>query len=602
MFLGNSFLGSARNGVRSAAYYTIAPPQRRKPHDARTTEAGRVAHESAAVTRSMTRRQVDGPALLQAVRAAVANLERFAAEVDALNVFPVPDGDTGSNMLATMRAALAEAERVPAASQDLESVAGALSRGALEGARGNSGVILSQIIRGMAGGASDRRAASGVDLARGLRRGAEAAYDSVLTPVEGTILTVVRDAAEAAERAADESTHVERVLATAVEAASDSVARTPSLLPVLADAGVVDSGGQGLFRILEGTLQVDGVPLGMVEDVETSREAPTPIPSPVSVPTHGGHGFGYETEYLLSADGDALDLAELRAELTAIGESVVVAGDASAARVHIHGRRPDLAIGIGLRAGHLSAIEVKDLDAQAAHHAEAEGAAASLGGAQPATQRLSLVAVAPAPGLAEAFRAFGANVVEPASSGRPSVGEIAGVVNATGARSVIILPNDRDAHLAAGQSSAMTPQVDAVVLPTRNAAEGIAAALAFDAGATLEVNTERMEAEAMSVASFTVSIAARDAIVDGVAVQRGQAIALDADERLLACEDELLGAAMSALSRTDAAELVTIYHGAAVAPAVARELADRVVASEPDIEVEIVNGGQRHDRLLVAVE
>ncbi len=205
----------------------------------------------------MTRLYVDGPTLIRAVAAATRNLERHVDEVDSLNVFPVPDGDTGSNMLATMRAALAAAEALPDDQRDLDSVAEALSRGALSGARGNSGVILSQIIRGMTHGADGRRRASGLDLAQGLRKGSEVAYESVLTPVEGTILTVIRDAAEAAESAAGRQPHVEAVLAVVIEAAASSVQRTPMLLPVLSDAGVVDSGGQGLYRVLEGMLQVD---------------------------------------------------------------------------------------------------------------------------------------------------------------------------------------------------------------------------------------------------------------------------------------------------------------------------------------------------------
>ena len=197
-----------------------------------------------------------GPTVIRAVAAAVQNLEAHVDEVDALNVFPVPDGDTGSNMLATMRAALAEAERLPEDRRDLDSVAEALSRGALTGARGNSGVILSQIIRGMTYGADGRRRANGLQLAEGLRRGSEVAYGAVLTPVEGTMLTVIRDAADAAEAAAGRQPHVEAVLADVIAAAASSVQRTPTLLPVLEDAGVVDSGGQGLYRILEGALQV----------------------------------------------------------------------------------------------------------------------------------------------------------------------------------------------------------------------------------------------------------------------------------------------------------------------------------------------------------
>ncbi len=289
----------------------------------------------------MTRLFVDGPTVIRAVTAAVANLEAHVEEVDALNVFPVPDGDTGSNMLATMRAALAEAERLPEDGRDLDSVAEALSRGALTGARGNSGVILSQIIRGMTYGAEGRRRANGLDLAERLRMGSEVAYDAVLTPVEGTMLTVIRDAAEAAEAAAGRQPHVEAVLADVIAAAASSVQRTPTLLPVLEDAGVVDSGGQGLYRILEGALQVK--PMEAEAQPSAARDAPfASLVAPGRAPLEGHEGVahGYETEYMLASVDGRIDITELRRAIAGTGDSVVVAGDAWLARVHVHGERP----------------------------------------------------------------------------------------------------------------------------------------------------------------------------------------------------------------------------------------------------------------------
>ena len=332
----------------------------------------------------MTRLYVDGPTLIRAVRAATRNLERHVDEVDSLNVFPVPDGDTGSNMLATMKAALAEAEALPTDRQNLDAVAEALSHGALTGARGNSGVILSQIIRGMTHGADGKRRATGVEFAAGLRKGSQVAYESVLTPVEGTILTVIRDAADAAQAAAGRQPHVEAVLAETIEAAARSVQRTPMLLPVLEDAGVVDSGGQGLFRVLEGMLQVEGG----ARRPRASRpsqsgaliiDADRRVSAAAGADLHGAQAHsaatehGYETQYIVSSAEGAIDVAALRDAIQALGDSVVVAGEERLCRVHVHGRRPDLAIAAGLGWGRLSQVEVLDLDDQVAHHRAAHG-------------------------------------------------------------------------------------------------------------------------------------------------------------------------------------------------------------------------------------
>ena len=440
----------------------------------------------------MTRLYVDGPTLIRAVEAATRNLEKHVEEVDSLNVFPVPDGDTGSNMLATMRSALTEAESLPEHERDLDTVADALSRGALSGARGNSGVILSQIIRGMTHGADGRERASGVELAHGLRKGSEVAYESVLTPVEGTILTVIRDAAEAAESAAGRQPHVEAVLADVIEAAASSVQRTPMLLPVLEDAGVVDSGGQGLYRVFEGMLQVAepeaenrmaaarrivlarrAAEAAAAEAAEvvlagTPASAPQMTYEQVIHAEHAGDDeHGYETQYLLSSPEGGIDVDALRAAIQAVGGSVVVAGDEWLTRVHVHGERPDLAIAVGLEWGRLSNVEILDLDDQVAHnparsghgHGQAEVAA------QPTeVPPTAIVAVTGADGLAAVFESLGAHVVKPGHGTRPSVGEIGEGILASGASAAIVLPNDRDAVLAARQAAGLTPTVPVRVL------------------------------------------------------------------------------------------------------------------------------------------
>ncbi|HZW01824.1 MAG TPA: DAK2 domain-containing protein [Candidatus Deferrimicrobium sp.] len=639
----------------------------------------------------MTRLFVDGPTVIRAVAAAVQNLEAHVDEVDALNVFPVPDGDTGSNMLATMRAALAEAERLPEDLRTLDSVAEALSRGALTGARGNSGVILSQIIRGMTYGADGRRRANGLQLAEGLRRGSEVAYGAVLTPVEGTILTVIRDAADAAEAAAGRQPHVEAVLADVIAAAASSVQRTPTLLPVLEDAGVVDSGGQGLYRILEGALQVkprDTEPPAPGGATPARASAPgsalSAPPAGGAAPVtydHAGHGHaghegledeahGYETEYLLASQEGGIDIAELRRAISAAGDSVVVAGDAWLARVHVHGERPDDAIAAGLRFGRLSNVAIRDLDDQVAHHsavtlADAAGPAAPTRPAAldqppavdqlpalgqrpapvapaidqlPAVDQLpativpaldqppapvaspagpqvarrvpasrpappiAIVAVAHATGLARTLESLGARLVRPSHGSRPSVGEIAEAILAVGSGEVIVLPNDRDALLAARHAADLTPMVTVEIIATRNAAEGIVAAVAFDPGASLAQNSARMTAESEALRSFTVFTAARDSVVDGQAVSRGEVIAIDADKRLLAQETTIEAATLRALDRLDDFDLVTCHHGTGLSAHEVQELRHRILEQGWDVEVEMVPGGQRHDHLLVAVE
>ena len=449
----------------------------------------------------MARRACDGDGLLGAFRAAVANLEAHVDEVNGLNVYPVPDGDTGSNMYATVKAALDEAEAV--AGQPADRIAAAISFGALMGARGNSGVITSQIFRGMADGLGGKRRFNGLDLAHALSEGARTAYSAVAKPVEGTILTVIRESAAAAVEAAEHDNDIESVLGATLAGAERSVAKTPSLLAILREAGVVDAGGQGLYRLFQGAL----LHLLGQAPVTTGRRRAAAGAKPSTLVAHADEGFGYETMFLLQAVGHApLDLDAIRDHLETIGESVLVAGDGRALKVHVHNERPDQVIGYGLGLGSLSRISVENLDNQARDVRETRAAAftASAGRrghgdrAAPPDRRherttavgrgdrrrrapaLAVVAVTAGDGLAAIFRDFGvAAVVQGGQSANPSTGELLEAVGAVEAREVLLLPNNPNVVLAARQVAQMTDRPVSVV-PTRNAAEGFAALLALD--------------------------------------------------------------------------------------------------------------------------
>jgi len=576
----------------------------------------------------MTRRRCDGPGLLSAFRTAVANVEAYVDEINALNVFPVPDGDTGTNMLATLRAALDEAAGADA--RDVGRVIAALSFGSLMGARGNSGVIASQIIRGAADALAGKQRFNALDLAHAMRAGAEAAYAAVTRPVEGTILTVARDAAAAAVEAAERTNEIEAVLLAATEAAHASVLRTPTLLPVLREAGVVDSGGQGLYRLLQGFLKA--VVETTSPEIEVGGRAAA---RPSALVAHADEGYGYETMFLVQAPpGRPLDLDAMRAHLESIGESVLVAGDARAAKVHVHNDRPDAVLAYGLSLGTLSRISIENLDqqteavrerraaeftggpAQAARPGD-EGSApattavgATAGGpdagspatADRETRPLGIVAVAAGPGLAAVFESFGVDAVVDARAGHPSTGELKAAVDAVPAREVIVLPNDPDVLLAAEQVARLVERPVRIV-PTRNAAEGVAALLALDPAADGAANVEPMTEAARAIQSFSVTQAVRDAKVDGRRVRSGEFIVLGPDDCLLAADRDLDRAVRAAVAALRPGfELVTLYYGDGADLDEAERIARLVGELRPGVEVEVVHGGQPHYRYLVAVE
>ena len=589
----------------------------------------------------MARRSCDGAGLLGAFRAAAAALEASVDEVNALNVFPVPDGDTGSNMMATVRAALAEAEGL-GATVSAERVASAAAFGALMGARGNSGVITSQILRGLAEGLAGKTKFNALDLANALDQGTKAAYSAVAKPVEGTILTVIREASAAAVESAERERTLDAVLKTTVTAAQAAVAKTPSLLPILREAGVVDSGGQGLFRMLEGALAFlsgdASVPAPRLPGAAAVAAAGHAGASPARAGALAGagmrdEGFGFETMFLAqAAPGKTLDVDGIRGYYESIGESVLVAGDPRAIKVHIHNERPDLVLAYALGLGTLSKISVENLDQQASDVREtraaafagdggavasgavlgADGTAHATNGAAgvptpafpgPAAVRLAVVAVAAGEGLAAIFRDFGvARVVFGGQTANPSTGELLEAVQSVDAHEVLLLPNNPNIVLAARQVSAMTQRPVAVVA-TRNAAEGFAALLALDPDKTALENAGEMTAAGRAVQSLSVTEAVRDATVSGRKVKKGQTIALDPDDGLVAVHDDPSTAVLEAIrSLSPGFELITVYYGDGGDLAGTEALARRIHDLGTGAEVEVLHGGQPHYRYLISAE
>jgi len=632
----------------------------------------------------MPRHACDGAGLLDAMRSAVANLELYVDEINALNVFPVPDGDTGTNMAATVRAALDEAEEV-GRGEPAWRIAAAMSHGALMGARGNSGVITSQILRGLAEGLAGKRRFGGLDLANALALGARTAYGAVTKPVEGTILTVIREASVVSVEAAERDDSMESVLAATLDAAQKAVAKTPSLLPILRDAGVVDSGGQGLFRLFEGALlSVRGRPVFAIGSGLAAgrpgtrrgdeRRAVVSAFRP-RVAALEDDAFGYETVFVLAAaQGASLDVPAIQARLQALGDSVLVGGDERLVKVHVHNERPDEVIAFGLSLGTLTRITVENLDAMAddvrearatefvgggatarptatpttperaqgrgsgpaaprrgrASGAAAAAAAATRTKASPGTKKVAtddfgepsangahgpapvevdaalgpaIVAVVAGDGLEKLYRDFGVeHIVRGGQTANPSTGELLRIARQAKSREVLILPNNPNVRLAAEQAARICGDRRLVVVPTRNAAEGIAAILAYDPDADAATNAGPMAAAGRGLATVQVTDSVRDAKIGGRKVKKGQTIALDPDDGLVAVDGDRERAVLKAVDTFPAgSELITLYYGSDSTLAEAEAIA-RLIGEHLGAEVEVVHGGQPHYRFLISAE
>ncbi len=545
--------------------------------------------------------RLDGADFGHLLEAGYAYLARHHESVNALNVFPVPDGDTGTNMLLTMESAWDEVEKVGVA--HVGKVMQAAAHGALMGARGNSGVILSQILRGLARGLEHEGTCDAGQLARALRLASDTAYKGVVKPVEGTILTVIRLAADAAERAAQLDHDVRFVLRRVVHAADDAVAKTPGLLPILAQAGVVDAGGKGLFFLLEGMARaLEGERIG---DEATRQGA------------FAGHAealdgeYGFDIQFILQ--GTNLDVDEIRRTITGMGDSVLVVGDSRAVKVHLHAPEPGHALNYGASMGHMSRIIVENMDAQFQEFVHGEGAGdGPLAGrgeqAQPAAPMqtpvgVATVVVAPGAGLRRVFESLGAHqIVAGGQTMNPSTQELLAAVEAAPAPDVFILPNNSNIILTAQQVIGLT-QKRVHVIPSRTIPQGISALIAFQPLEPAEINVEAMHRALSAITTGEVTVAVRNATFDGIEVQAGDVIGLKND--VLATrgkEPQEVALALLRLMEAEACEIVTIYAGQPVSADEAEALRQAAQAAFPDQMIELVDGGQPHYHYILSAE
>ena len=537
--------------------------------------------------------ELDGLALREMMAAATTWLEGQEAAVNALNVYPVPDGDTGTNMLLTMRDALNEAVRASTASAS--ATANALAKGSLMGARGNSGVILSQILRGLARSFEGKERIGGLDLAEALQEGVDWAYKALNPPVEGTILTVIREVAEAARGQASKGDEgVLAVLEVASTTAQESVARTPSLLEVLRENGVVDAGGQGLAALLEGMVRhLKGWPVtpGAAGAAAMVPHAPALATKGPAASAHPRYGFC--TEFFV--EGCEIGVEELRSQMLSLGDSILVVGEQELVKVHLHTFDPDRALAYAGSLGVVARVKVDDIDEQHQvflfRHAPLQGTVA-------------VVAVVSGQGLASLFGSLGAAAIVPGGQGmNPSAQEILEAAMGLPAQEVIILPNNKNVIPAARQAAELAGGKELLILPTEDLPQGIAALMAFNYEEEAGANLSAMERSLRSVKTGEITRAVRRATVDGRRVEKGQAIGLTGG-RLVVTAGDVPSALESLLHHVGVEDgsSVTLYHGAEVSATEAEEAVDRMLERFPNAEVQALAGGQPLYHYLLSVE
>ncbi len=539
----------------------------------------------------------DGQTLYRAFQGAAKWLAAHAADVNALNVFPVPDGDTGTNMMLTMESALKEVESRPL--DTAGEVAAALSHGALMGARGNSGVILSQIIRGMARALEGSVTFDGPKLADALQGATQTAYRAVSKPVEGTILTVMKDSAEAAARAARRDPGLLNVLGEAVKEAWASVERTPTLLAILREAGVVDAGGQGLAVLFQGMLYFFN---GELEQRLVGSRVPFPEEM-AFVDVHGDEEFGYCTNFILW--GQDLQVEAIREHISRLGSSAVVAGDEHWVKVHVHTEHPGTILDYAVGLGSLRQIEITNMDEQRANLRTRQAGAPALPAVPLETpaRPIMVIAVSPGEGFDKVLRSMGAAAIVPGGQTmNPSAEQLLQAIQSLPCNQVIVLPNNGNVVMTARQAAALAGK-EVCVVPTETVPQGVSALIAFNYEADLETNAAAMEQSAAAIQTAEVTYAIRDVSLNGLHVKEGQIIGLLNGVLEVSGEDEA-AVIDEILERMGAAdlELVTVYYGQDVTTEEAERTAERIRRNYPDQEVELVYGGQPYYRYILSAE
>jgi DAK2 domain fusion protein YloV len=567
-------------------------------------------HSSRAVRQRTRRISVfDGQDLKKAILAAAVWLEEHREEINALNVFPVPDGDTGSNMSATMKSAvrnIANSEETSAG-----AIAAKVAHDALLGARGNSGVILSQTLRGLAQSLQQKSTFNASDLADALQEASRLAYRAVIKPVEGTILTVVRETAEAAKASAEHGDDLVTLFQDCVIAARASVARTPSLLPTLKQAGVVDAGGQGFCTILEGIWRYIRGETGVsLQEATVTTATNSSAQAQVTQARKGRvtveEEFGYEVVFLVR--GKRLDVEAIRQAIIDMGGvSTVVAGDETLLKVHTHTPTPGKILDYGVGLGSLSDINIENLQEQSLTYAaesEAEHAiedAETVSEAETAT--IATVAVVSGAGFEKVFQGLGvSSVVSGGQTMNPSIEELLAAVDALSAQQVILLPNNGNVIMSAQQVTTLT-QKDVCVIPSKTLPQGITALLAFNYDATFTTNCQAMTEAIRHIQTAEITTAVRSVQLGGVHVREGDFIGVINGHLAVAGQDiELVLQDTLQRMNIDNYEIMTLYYGEDITDAQAQTTSSHIKERHSHLEIEVVNGGQPYYAYIFSLE
>ena len=548
---------------------------------------------------------IDAKLLARMFLAGAKNLEVKKEWINELNVFPVPDGDTGTNMTLTIMSAVKEVNNLE--DVQMTSLAKAISSGSLRGARGNSGVILSQLLRGFTKGIRDLKELDAVALARAVDKGVETAYKAVMKPKEGTILTVARGVADKALELAEDAEDLQTFLEDVLEEGRRVLDKTPDMLPVLKEAGVVDSGGQGLMVVLEGAFDAFmGKEVDLTFDAGENAKVVKVTPQ-----AEADIKFGYCTEFIivLNKKFTAEDEVDFKAYLSSLGDSIVCVADDEVVKIHVHTNDPGLAIQRALTYGSLSRIKIdnmreehqekliKDAEKVAAQQAEEEAAKAP-------KKEVGFISVSIGDGFGQIFRDLGVDyLIEGGQTMNPSTEDMLTAIEKVNAKNIFILPNNKNIILAANQAKAMTEDKNIIVVPTKTVPQGITAMISYVPEKSAEENEEAMTEGIQMVKTGQVTYAVRDTHIDEKEIHQGDIMGLG-DHGLLAVGQDILAVAEETIRAMvdEDSELISIYYGEDMSEEDAESLGEKIEQAYPDCDVEVNYGGQPIYYCVVSVE
>ncbi|MDC3416433.1 DAK2 domain-containing protein [Aquibacillus salsiterrae] len=555
----------------------------------------------------MTVRTLDGSTFAKMVLSGAHHLTNNAKMIDALNVFPVPDGDTGTNMNLSMTEGAAEVKKVETATH-VTDVAQALAKGLLMGARGNSGVILSQLFRGFAKGVEGKSSLTPTDFATALDVGVKTAYKAVIKPVEGTILTVARETANDAQHLAESTDDMIKFMEGVIQASKKSLKRTPELLPVLKEVGVVDSGGQGLVTIYEGFLaslkgeklpdSINSVDMSDMVNAEHHKLAQDYMDTK-------DIEFGYCTEFMVKFEEDKLltnpyDEEQFRNELSEFGDSLLVVSDDEIVKVHVHAEHPGEVLNLGQRFGSFLSIKVENMREQ---HSSIVGNKGKTIEKSKQLTDYAIVSVAMGDGVKQLFESLGSTVViEGGQTMNPSTQDIAEAIKEANAKNIIILPNNKNIVMAANQAAELAKE-NVVVVPTKTIPQGMSALLAFHPDATLQENKEAMQSASEQVKTGQVTYAVRDTQIEGMTIENGNFMGL-ADGKIKATDKDKFEVVKQLLAEMidENDEIITILQGKDASDEEMQQVQTYIEEAYEDCELEIHKGNQPIYSYIIAIE